>query len=240
VVSDFGAPAGLSLFAWLMAMVGLVLLWHLKKRYYAAMIMTSLALALGLFTPAALVASHVIVAFLAGYALASFAKAHWLFDDIKVLTLFVLVCGILFSTLAHAADIAGGPPDRQFFQAALAAKDALPQDAVILSLPDDGFAMAYWTGRHVYLDGWTRSIPRVNERWDVAQSVWHAQEISDLRPVLKRNRIDALIITDEMRKGKVWDLPEQDLLFLLRNSETFKNVHRSESVDIWAVHQPGQ
>jgi len=239
VVSDFGAPSGLSLFAWLLAFVGLISLWHLKRRYYAAMLASSLALVVALFAPDALVVAQVLVAFLAGYALAFFAQMRWLFDDIKTLTLFVLVCGLLFSTLAHAVAISQGPPQQGMMQAALKIRDDLPKATVILSNPDDGFLFAYWTGAQVHLDGWLEKTPGVNERWQSAQAIWHAQDIARVRPLLFKEGIGALVITEEMRKGKVWELPEQDLLFLLRNYETFKNVYHSDSVDIWAVKQPG-
>jgi hypothetical protein len=85
------------------------------------------------------------------------------------------------------------------------------------------------------MDGWGARTPDAQQRWAAAQSVWHAQDIEKLQPVLARNRIGAVVITKDMRSGKVWDLPEQGLLFLLRNNETFKSVYRDSSVDIWAV-----
>lgn len=239
-ISDFGSSMGLSLFAWLLGLIGIVLLWQFKKRYYAVMIAVSAAFAASLVIPSALVMAQVLVAFLAGYALAFFARMRWSFDDIRTLTVLVLVCGLLFSTLTHAFALAQGSPDDGFKDAFETMKAALPENATVLSYPNDGFWIAYWSGKRVLLDGWPAQTPAVNERWALAQSIWHAQDISRVRPLLSRNDIGALVITHEMRNGLVWDLPEQDLLFLLQNNETFKNVYRSSSVDIWAVLQsPG-
>jgi len=235
-ISDFSGADSLSLFAWLLGGIGLVMLWRHKRRHYAVMIATVLVLAGALVVPSLLSAAHIVLAVLAGYALAFFAAMHWEFEDIKTLTLLVLVCGLLFSTLAHAMALAHGPPSQEFKSAALAAQKTLPENATALTLPEDGFAFAYWSGRGVYLDGWAAQTPNANERWDVAQAVWHAQDIERARPLLLKNGIGALVITQDMRDGKVWDLPGQDLLFLLRNNETFKNAHRSSSVDIWAVN----
>jgi hypothetical protein len=234
-ISDFSGADGLSLFAWLLGCIGLFMLWRHKRRHYAVMIATVLTLAGALLAPSLLGTAHLVLAVLAGYALAFFATMHWEFEDIKTLTLLVLVCGLLFSTLAHAMALAHGSPSKEFRSAALAAQKALPENAVALTLPEDGFAFSYWSGRQVYLDGWTAQTPNANERWDVAQAVWHAQDIERVRPALHKKGINALVITKEMRDGKVWDLPEQDVLFLLRNNETFKNAYRSSSVDIWAV-----
>jgi hypothetical protein len=233
-ISDFGGTGGMSVFSWLLAIIGLVLLWQFKTRYYALLLCTTLALAAALLSPSALVTGTIAVSFLAGYALAFFARMEWSFEDIRTLTLLVLACGLLFSTLAHAMELAHGQPTAETRTAALSLR-TLPDDRAILAHPDDAFWYAYWSGKQVWMDSWLRNTPRVNERWAVAQQIWHAQDIARVQPVLFRNRIGALVITDDMREGKVWDLPEQDLLFLLRNNETFKSAHRSSSVDIWTV-----
>jgi hypothetical protein len=235
-VSDFGSSAGgLSSFAWLLAFIGLALLWHLKRQYYAAMIFTTASLAAALVLPSGLVVSHVLVSFLSGIALAFFASRQWSFADIRMLTLLVLICGLLFSTLAHTVDLAKGPPHADVQRAAAALQDKLPDTAIILSHPHNGFWLAWWSGKEVYLDDWLAQTPHVNDRWSVAEAIWYAQDITQARSLLYKNKIDALVITQEMREGLVWDRPEQGLLFLLRNNETFKNIYRSDSVDIWAI-----
>ncbi len=237
-ISDFGSAHGLSLFAWLLALIGLVLLWRFKKTYYAAMIAISITLMSVLLLPSALVFGHVVIAFLAGYTLAFFSTMRWSFEDIRVLTLVVLMCGLLFSTLAHGMALAQGMPNNEIKRAAMNMQDILAQDATLLTHPDHGFWFSYWSGRQVFLDGWLAQTPDVNKRWETAQGIWHAQDIMRLRPLLFKNEIDAVVITQDMREGLVWDVPEQDILFLLRNNETFKNAYRSSSVDIWAVLRP--
>jgi hypothetical protein len=234
-ISDFSGSDGISIFAVLLACISITLLWRFKQKYFAALIAGMMTILLALVLPSALVFGHVVIALLAGYALAFFATMRWSFDDIRVLTLLVLACGLLFSTLAHAVTLAQGPPSAALRDAAQALSAVLPNDAVLLAHPDDGFALAYWSGKRVFMDGWGARTPDAQQRWAAAQSVWHAQDIEKLQPVLARNRIGAVVITKDMRSGKVWDLPEQGLLFLLRNNETFKSVYRDSSVDIWAV-----
>jgi hypothetical protein len=238
-ISDFGGGSGLSLFAFLLALIGFILLWQFNKKYYAMMIGTGIMLVTSLLMPSALVAAQVLVAFLAGYAISFFAQMKWEFDDIRVLTLLVLVCGMLFSTLAYDIALARGPPSIELRYAAIS-MGALPENAVILAYPGDAFWFEYWSEKQALLDGWGSQTPRAAERWAAAQQIWHSQDIARLRPLLYRNNIGAIVITKDMRSGTVWDLPEQDLLFLLRNNETFKNAHHSSSVDIWAVLPPGK
>ncbi len=232
-ISDFGGD-GLSLFAWLLAGIGLIVRWHVKKKYYAVMIASSAVLIAALVLPSALVIAHVLVALFAGYALAFFATMHWSFDDIRVLTMLVLVCGLLFSTLAHGMALAQGMPNQEMREAAQALQ-ALPRDSRVVTHPEDGFWVAYWSGKRVVLDGWLRATPQVNERWALEQAIWHAQDITRLQPILHKHHIGALVITRTMREGSVWDMPEQDVLYLLRNNETFKNAYHSYSVDSWTI-----
>ncbi len=234
-ISAFGGSNGLSLFAWLLALIGLTLFWQFKKKYYAAMFALTLLLAVALFVPSALVIAHVVVSLLAGAALAFFAQMKWSFDDIRALTLLVLFCGLLFSTLTHTIELGQGPPTNEFRDAALAARTAFPDNATLLSYPDDGFWLEYWSGKRALLDGWGAQTPRVDQRWAAAQAIWHAQDISHARQALYANGVNGIVITETMRDGQVWDLPEQDLLFLLRNNETFKREFHSSIVDIWTV-----
>ncbi|MEM4239654.1 MAG: hypothetical protein QXM31_01005 [Candidatus Woesearchaeota archaeon] len=237
-ISDFGGAGGLSLFAWLLAFIGFVLLWQFKKKYYAVMIAAGITLVAALIMPSALPAAHLLISFLAGYAFAFLAQRKWSFDDIRALTMLVLVCGLLFSTLAHCLALARGMPSNDIRESALAAKAVLPEDAVLLSHPDNGFWLEYWSGRQVFLDSWPAITPRIAQKWAAAQAIWHSQDITNARSLLFKNKIGAIVITEDMKNGLVWDLPEQDLLFLLRNNETFKKAYNSSSVDIWAVILP--
>ncbi|MEM2916109.1 MAG: hypothetical protein QXT19_02010 [Candidatus Woesearchaeota archaeon] len=237
-ISDFGGTSGLSLFAWLLALMGFVLLWQFKKKYYAAMIAMGITLVVSLITPSALPAAHLLTAFLAGNTLAFLAGRKWAFDDMRVLTVFVIVCGLLFSTLTQGIFLARGPPTKEIKDAAVAIKSLLPGKTILLSHPNNGFWLEYWSGRQAYLDDWPSLTPGIATRWAVAQAVWHSQDITNARALLYKHKIGALVITGDMKDGLVWDLPEQDLLFLLRNNETFKNVYHSALVDIWAVIPP--
>ncbi len=234
-IADFGSSAGLSVFAWLLAGIGLVRCWRWKAEYYAGLVAAIAVLFAALFIPSALVVAHVVVSFLAGYALCFFVMREWSFGDIRTMTLLVLLCGLLFSTLSQGLSLAKGGPTGGMRDAALAIRGQVPDGTRLLALPQDGFWLAYWSGVPVLMDGWTAQTPQVNERWALAQAVWRSNDVMKLRPVLLKNRIGGIVVTGEMRQGLVWDLPEEGVLGLVRNSETFKNVHRSSSVEVWAV-----
>jgi hypothetical protein len=236
-ISDFGGSGGLSLFAWLLAIIGFVLLWQFKKKYYSAMICAGALLLTGLLSHSALVSAHILVAVLAGYALYFFVQMKWSFDDIRTLTVLVLVCGLLFSALSEGLSLARGEPSIATRYGAISL-GALPEGSVILAYPDEAFWFEYWSGKQVLVDSWAPQTPRANERWALAQKIWHANDISQLKPLLYRNSISAIVVSKEMQNGLVWDMPEEGLLYLLQNSETFKNAHHSSSVDIWAVLPP--
>ena len=42
-----------------------------------------------------------------------------------------------------------------------------------------------------------------------------------------------IYITDDMKTGEIWTDKNQGLLFLLRNSEKFRNIYNSNNVEIW-------
>jgi len=53
--------------------------------------------------------------------------------------------------------------------------------------------------------------------------------------LLRSYNIRYIWITPEMRSGLVWNKDDEGLLFLLKNSETFKKVYSTYGYEIWEV-----
>lgn len=235
LIADFGNPFGFSIFALLLAALGFVLVWAHKRQHPILYGIALLTLALAAFFPGAAAYAAVVVAGLAGIAFGTLARMRWRLGEIKTLTVFVLVCGLLFSTLAVTFDVARGMPSAEFVEAAGWLREQPP--GTVLSHPANGHWVTFFARKPILLDDAQEAVPDAEARRADLALVFSTVEPEVARRVLTTYGVRYVLVTREMRQGLVWEHPEQGLLFLLENSETFKKRFHDDIVDIW-VYEP--
>ncbi len=233
-LADFGGVSGLSLFYLLLFCTGLVIAWREKKEY------APLYLALALLVPALFWYPHLLVystfigAVFAGRALSYFKEMAWHFRSVGRVTLFVIILGLLFSSLSYANRLQRFPPtDDQISGLAFLDEYAQP-DSIVLSVPAMGYLIEYFVQRPALLDE-ALPVPLFQRRLQDAQTIFHSRNPDITKALLIKHQITFIVITDDMKKGGVWEGQDDGLLFVLRDSETFKNIYAAPSLEIWEV-----
>lgn len=234
LLADFGGVFGLSLFYLLLFCTGLVIAWREKKRY------APLYLALALLVPALFWYPHLLVygtfigAVFAGRALSSFREMAWHFRSVGRVTLFVIILGLLFSSLSYANRLQHFPPtDDQISGLAFLDEYARP-DSMVLSVPAMGYLIEYFAQRPALLD---EALPAglFQRRLQDAQTIFYSRNLDITKALLIKHQIAFIVITGNMKTGSVWEGQDDGLLFVLRDSETFKNIYAAPSLEIWEV-----
>lgn len=234
MVSDFGSISGLSLFFVILFFTGLVVAWK-EKRIYAPLYLLVLFL-----TPAIVLYPQLLIyfacaaAFFVGKALSYFKESSWHFRSVGKITLFVIILGLLFSSLSYATRLKESSPLADQISGLVSLDEYAPSDSVVLSVPEMGYFIEYFAQRPVLLDE-SLSEPLHARRLKDADTIFHSRNLDETSAVLVRNNINFIVITKDMKTGGVWDHPDEGLLFLLRDSETFKNIYAAPSLEIWEV-----
>lgn len=227
-VSDLGGIYGLSLFAILLSIVGIALVWTHKRNYYSAFAVACVFFIISFFFPSLLVYANILISGLVGVALARLAERKWKLSFLRNASLLVLFCGLLFSSISHANALAELPPVPKFFEVL-----EIPK-GVVLTHESYGFWIEF-SGHKAVIDPFWRLSPDAEALyWDVA-AVFSSTSLEDTMYLLRKYDVDYVLISKSMKRGLVWERDEQGLAFVVANSERFKKINEAGEFEVWAV-----
>jgi hypothetical protein len=227
-ISDLGGVYGFSIFALLLAFVGAAIVWQDKKKYYAAYAIFIGFLVGSFFFPHLLVFGNVVISALAGTALARLAQRKWELSFLRQAALLVLFCGLLFSSISHAVNLADTPPTPAFFKALEFTS------GIVLTHENYGFWVES-AGHTAILDPlWRELSDPEDQAWDVA-ALFRSTDLNQAKPLFEKYNITNVLITPEMEHGLLWEREDQGLDFLVKNSEMFKKLQTGSNIGVWRV-----
>ncbi|MBU0980877.1 MAG: hypothetical protein KJ709_08805 [Nanoarchaeota archaeon] len=222
LIADFGAITGVSIFTLLAAFGGMFVIWNRRTTmagYY--LFLAAVAAGFWLWPSEYALLLAAISSIFAAFAVERLLVMKWQFNLIKHLTLLTIACGVLFSLLVTLDTLTVSQPDSLMVQSWLSLS-RMPKGNV-LSLEEYGPWIRSFSGQE-------HSIQTSD-----AYEIFYAVELKKAKTVLAENNISYIWINDEMKNGRIWHQPEEGLLFLLRNNETFNKVYQHAGIEIWEV-----
>jgi len=231
-VSDFGAKHGFSFFAFLLVCFGLLFFWRKKSHvlwYSLGFLLFLLAFKLDWL----IFYLGFVIAFLAGSSLFKLYNRPWESNIIKNLTLWILICGLIFSGVSYVHEFNNFKPQDEMFTVL----DKIPDDSMVLSHYSNGFWIEY-SGKRALLDQFFAGIPDIDTRIQDTDKIFHSSDIKITNELLSKYEVDYIFIDKNMRDGEVWNNDEEGLLFLLGISKSFKLTYNDGYYSIWEVVSP--
>ena len=83
------------------------------------------------------------------------------------------------------------------------------------------------------MDSLFRYAPEPNERFRDVNAVFYGVNLENTKALLDKYSINYIWIDNSMKHSLVWKNKRKGLLFLFRNSETFKNIYNKAGIEIW-------
>ena len=80
-----------------------------------------------------------------------------------------------------------------------------------------------------------RFAPNPNGRYEISEEIFQSRDLKTVVSLLSQNNIRYIFIDEKMKEGLVWKRPDQGMLLLLKNNETFKNIYDQDNMEIWEV-----
>ena len=153
-------------------------------------------------------------------------EKEWNLPELKTFTFLLIILGLAFSTITYVDRLSQSSVSSAEMEALNWIGDNSPQDAIILSLPENGETISYFAQREVVYSFQQKSGLKYLDR---TPPLFKFDYIKDLFPELEKEKIHYLYITQKMRE----DLPaDRGLLYLLKN-ERFKLAYSSEGAEAW-------
>lgn len=218
-IVDLGASGGYGLFALIAAIVGASVLWKNKaKNYFITLGMILLVLA-SFAIPILIVPGSLTVSVVGGLGFARLLSRRWTFQLVRMLSIILFICGILFSTVTFATFEIRSQPNIELVTALSELKFQLPQ-GLIATDPTNTIWLEYWASREIS-----------NASASELEVLWYSRNLENSTRILIENDIEIILITPEMRR-EIWTGDEEGLLFILQNSKAFEQ-YRSDLVQAW-------
>ncbi len=233
-ISGLGIYPGISLFSIISFFIAIFMTWTHKKELYPIYLLSSLFIIGALFIKSFILYLNLIVSIFAAITILKLSKAKWEIKLIKNLTILVLICGILFSTVSEISIIVTAQPDSQIMSSLTwLSKNAVNRNAIVLSHYSNGYIIEYWSKLPVFMDENYNFYSDAQLRYNISNEIFYSRDLKKTKALMSINHITYIYINNEMKSGKVWVKPEEGLLLLLKDNETFNMIYNNSDSEIW-------
>lgn len=225
LISDLGGISGINFFTFLLAFIGLAITWK-KKNFYFAYILLPFTIIAYIYNTQAVFHLSLTAVFFATTGFIRLFERKWNLATLKRFTFFLLILGLLFSTLTYLERISDNGPSKSDIQALTWVHNNVPNKEVVFSSPENSPFISYFSRQEPFYQ-----LHHENERLmkNLTQKALSSLYIHELFPILEQNNVSIIYINRGMKEQLS---KEQGFLFLLKN-ERFKIIYSHEDSEVW-------
>ncbi|MBU3942175.1 MAG: hypothetical protein KKF74_04660, partial [Nanoarchaeota archaeon] len=234
-ISDFGALIGIGIFNIFLAIAGFFLMWKKKKEHLFIFLLLLIIIASSFYAKNVIVYLTFVFSVFAGYAFVKIRDMHWEVKIIKNLTILLIICGLVFSTISYLNRVSNMQPDNEIIKSLDWLKHYSESDKIVFSHYSKGFWINSVAERPVVTDKMLEYFPDAKEKFNDSLKIFYSRNLKNTKSLLEKYNINYIWIDNEMKQGLVWEKEQQGLLFLFRNNETFNNIYNNQGIEIWEI-----
>ena len=231
MLSDFGGIYGFGFFMFVLGIIGVYFFWKEKYKFIIVYFILGVLIYLSLYFGFLIFYINIFLVVLAAYSFNLFLKNEWKSETFKSLSLLLLVCGLMFSTISYFDNVPKFPPNSSFAEG-INFLNNQNVETNIFSYYDRGQYLSYGGMKNFIDDNFFYALA-AKERWYDSDKVFHSDEIEDTLAILNRYNIEYIWVDTQMI-DKLWSGDEIEFLFLLRYSpQNFAKVFDNGDVEIY-------
>lgn len=172
-----------------------------------------------------------IVAFLAAHSFLILINQKWELKTIKKLTVLIIVCGLLFSTVVQLNTLSNSDPTQDIKFSLEWLKNQPP--GKVFSHYSKGFWIQGMAEKPTIMDPLFNNAPNLETTYKDSELLFNSRRIKNNTEIINKYDITYIWIDKKMKSGQVWINQDQGLLFLLQHSDNFKNIYSLNNIEIW-------
>jgi len=199
IITDIGADIGVSFSVFIMAIIGLVLLWENGWRNLVTYVLLILFVILSFLSVTTRIYISFILAIYAGFAFIYLNRRKWSITIIKKTTILLIICSIFFSTLVYNTRIVRSVPDQEYIDALTFVQKQALESETILTYPAYGYMTEYYTNRRVLVDDETKYYDKA--RADALDTIAASRNLDRTEKILKEYNIKIMLFYFHYRYG---------------------------------------
>ncbi len=228
--SEFGSLEGYTIMILGLALIGLFYWWDKTKNKNSIILSLSFLFLTSFIYPSIKILLITIFSIYAGTAITYLIKREWRLEKKKNITLILIMCSLIFSTVLFNATIIKTITSEQTHGASYL-RTSEPQD-IILSSEENGFIIQNMAKRKTYLDSRSFKSGDYYEKISVAEKIYYSKNLAELKTELDNNSIKYIFLDSEM-KQRLWNNKEEGLMFFLLRAKEFVKVYENDGVEIY-------
>jgi hypothetical protein len=222
LISDLGGLSGINFFTLIIAFFGLATTWK-RKNFYIFYLFIPLVIVGYLYNTQTIFHLTLMTVFFASTGFIKIFQRNWDLAALKKLTFFLLLLGLVFSTLTYVERIQDYGPTFSDAETLLWVKNNAQVDGKILSVPENSYYISYYSKNNPLFN--LKDKKSIN----ITKTALTSLYIGELFPILEENNVSIIYIN---KKVKEQLSEEQGFLFLLKN-ERFKIIHSHKDSEVW-------
>jgi len=236
-ISDFGGKFGIGLFSILLGFSGLAVVWRKKYKNLLVYTLCVALVVISFYLAWLIIYLNFLLVILASIGLIYLIKIKWESKLIKNFIIFILICGIIISGVSHIDRISKLSPSKMMFDSLKILKEKSKPNEIVFSHYSNGFWINGIADRPVIMDRYFIYTPNVNQLHKDSQNIFYSINLEDTTKLLDKYKVKYIWIDKKMKESQVWKREEEGLLFLLKYSRKFENIHSDEETEIWKVKE---
>ncbi|MEM4638060.1 MAG: hypothetical protein QXK76_03520 [Candidatus Woesearchaeota archaeon] len=228
IITDITGEVGFSFSMIILSIIGIILLWEKGLKNFIINILIILLLILSTFSIELKAYMVLILSLYAGFAFSYLKKRKWSIQIIKKVTMLLIVCSIVFTTVLYISKLSNSNPTNNDIDALKFLKDYSFNNEKILSSHENGFLIQYYANRPTLTDQKTKNYEP--EKMKIYEEIIKSRNLEKTETLLKNNNIKYFYIDKKFKKT----LEEKEgLLFLLEQSKKFQQIYKNQEIEIW-------
>lgn len=226
-LAEIGSPNGFSFAFLTLSIIGLALLFERGWQHMFLYLTIVVVVGVSFFMPFLRMYILLLFSVYAGFAITHITRRKWSIPIIKKITLLLIGCSILFSSLVYITGLANMHPTTYDIQASSAIKRQALEGDRVLAYAEYAYFLQYYTGLEPVLH------PQSAQRLLTAaeyESLFTSRKLDRTEQILKKSAIRFVYVDKKLRE----ELEEkQGLLFVMKNTDKFTLLYQNAKVEVW-------
>lgn len=232
LIADFGNIYALSLPIFLLSISGFAVDWFKNRKYFLMYLSILLIFFISTVFNSLIIPLSFFIAYWCSAFLIILYERKWELKNLRNMTFFVISCFILFSSISFINNVTDMNPSRIQTQSLIWMEEN-GHKGITLSSSDNSDIIQFFSHNKPFIDKLEQYNDLNIQKKEDIDILFYSRDLKETSAIFDKYNIIYVYIDDSMKKGGVWTNNEQGLLFLLKNSEMFKNIYNSQNIEIW-------
>ncbi|MCF7865862.1 glycosyltransferase family 39 protein [Candidatus Woesearchaeota archaeon] len=211
--------------------IGIFILWKRDFKFLLISLISILILISSFFIESLRIFVILEISVFSGICVKYFISKKWNVAWLKEVILLIIICSIIFASLVFMKY------ETNFMSSdyvdSFRFLKTMNDDEVVFSYFANGFMIQKIAGKKTFLDSYSSAYVTYFDKKNIENELFYTRDLKELKEILKRNKISHILIDERMLNGLVWNGPEDGVLFLLSNSNSFVKVFDNDAITIY-------